>query len=72
MRRIGELYAIEAQIRGKPPHERQQVRQTEAKTPIDDLERWLRATLEKLSRKSDTLTAILYVLNLWPADTLLR
>jgi len=34
---------------------------------IDDLERWLRATLDKLSRKSDTSAAILYSLNLWPA-----
>ena len=36
---------------------------------LDDLERWLRAALEKLSRKSDTSTAILYSLNLWPALT---
>ena len=34
---------------------------------IDDLEQWLRASLEKLSRKSDTSAAILYVMNLWPA-----
>jgi transposase len=67
LRRIGELYAIEAQIRGKPPHERQQARQAEAKPLINDLERWLRGMLEKLSRKSDTSAAILYALNLWPA-----
>jgi transposase len=67
LHRIGELYAIEAKIRGKPPHERQQVRQAEAKPLIDDLERWLRGMLEKLSRKSDTSAAILYALNLWPA-----
>jgi transposase len=67
LHRIGELYAIEAKIRGKPPHERQQARQAEAKPLIDDLERWLRAMLEKLSRKSDTSAAILYALNLWPA-----
>lgn len=67
LHRIGELYAIEAKIRGKPPHERQQARQAEAKPLIDDLERWLRGILEKLSRKSDTSAAILYALNLWPA-----
>lgn len=67
LRRIGELYVIEAKIRGKPPHERQQVRQAEAKPLIDDMERWLRGMLEKLSRKSDTSAAILYALNLWPA-----
>jgi transposase len=67
LHRIGELYAIEAKIRGKPPHERRQARQAEAKPLIDDLERWLRGMLEKLSRKSDTSAAIMYALNLWPA-----
>ena len=67
LHRIGELYAIEAKIRGKPPHERQQARQAEAKPLIDDMERWLRGMLEKLSRKSDTSAAIMYALNLWPA-----
>jgi len=67
LHRIGELYAIEAKIRGKPPHERQQIRQAQAKPLIDDLEHWLRRMLEKLSRKSDTSAAILYALNLWPA-----
>lgn len=67
LHRIGELYVIEAKIRGKPPHERQQARQAEAKPLIDDLERWLRGMLENLSRKSDTSAAIMYALNLWPA-----
>lgn len=69
LRRIAELYAIEAEIRGKPPDERRQVRQTSAKPLLDDLERWLRASLEKLSHKSDTAAAIQYSLNLWPALT---
>jgi transposase len=34
---------------------------------LDDLEQWLRASLEGLSRKSDTSAAIMYALNLWPA-----
>ncbi len=67
MRRIAELYVIEAEIRGKPPHERQLVRQSRARPLLDDLDHWLRATLEKLSRKSDTAAAIQYALNLWPA-----
>jgi transposase len=67
LRRIGELYVIEAEIRGKPPDERQPVRQARSKPLIDDLETWLRASLEKLSRKSDTAAAIMYALNLWPA-----
>ena len=31
------------------------------------MERWLRITLDTLSRKSDTAAAILYALKLWPA-----
>lgn len=67
LRRIGELYMIEATIRGKPPDERMQVRQAQARPLLDDLERWLNASLAKLSRKSDTAAAIQYALNLWPA-----
>ncbi len=69
LRRIAELYVIEADIRGKPPDQRRQARQNRARPLLDDLGRWLRAALEKLSRKSDTSAAILYSLNLWPALT---
>ena len=69
LRRIGELYAIEEAIRGKPPDERRAARQLQAKPLLDDLERWLHATLATLSRKSDTAAAILYALKLWPALT---
>ena len=69
LRRIAELYLIEAEIRGKPPDERRSARQARARPLLDDLEQWLRASLEKLSRKSDTAAAILYALNLWPALT---
>src|SRR5476651_1211982 len=67
LRRIAELYVIEAEIRGKPPHERQHVREQRSRPLLDDFGNWLRATLEKLSRKSDTAAAIQYALNLWPA-----
>ena len=67
--RIAELYVIEADIRGKSPDQRRQARQDRARPLLDDLGRWLRAALEKLSRKSDTSAAILYSLNLWPALT---
>ncbi|SDG83690.1 MULTISPECIES: IS66 family transposase [unclassified Duganella] len=67
LRRIAELYMIEAEIRGKPPAERQLVRQQRACPLLDDFGNWLRATLEKLSRKSNTAAAIQYTLNLWPA-----
>jgi len=67
LRRIAELYVIEAEIRGKPPDERKAVRQERSRPLLDDLGRWLRTALEKLSRKSDTASAIQYALNLWPA-----
>ena len=34
---------------------------------LDDFEFWLRTTMAKLSRKSETAAAIRYSLNLWPA-----
>lgn len=67
LNRIGALYQIEAEIRGKPPDERRHLRQQKSLPLIDDFEQWLRATLLKLSRKSDTTAAIMYALNLWPA-----
>lgn len=67
LRRIGELYAIEEAIRGKPPDERFAARQAQAQPLLDDLERWLNGKLATLSRKSDTAAAILYALKLWPA-----
>ncbi|WP_395400532.1 IS66 family transposase [Pseudoduganella sp. UC29_106] len=69
LRRIGELYAIEENIRGKPPAERCTVRRQQSRPLLDDLERWLNTMLGTLSRKSDTAAAILYSLKLWPALT---
>jgi hypothetical protein len=67
LRRIAELYVIEEEIRGKPPDERRQIRQARARPLVNDLEHWLRTTLDTLSSKSDTAAAILYALKLWPA-----
>ncbi len=58
---------MEAEIRNKPPDERRTVRQTRSRPLLDDLERWLRAALDKLPRKFDTAATILHALNLWPA-----
>jgi transposase len=67
LRRIAELYLIEADIRGKPPDERREIRQARSRPLLDDLERWLRTMQDTLSRKSDTAAAIQYALKLWPA-----
>jgi transposase len=68
--RIGALYAIEEQIRGKPPDQRRAVRQVQSKPLLDALRTWFETTLSKLSRKSDTTAAIRYALSRW--DALLR
>src|SRR5438552_3743272 len=65
--RIGALYAIEKEIRGRPPEERRQVRQTRSKALLASLRQWFETTLPKLSRKSDTTAAIRYALSRWDA-----
>ena len=67
LRRIGELYAIEAQIRGQLPDLRQQIRQQQSRPLLDSLEVWLRERLLMLSTQSDTTKAINYMLNQWQA-----
>jgi hypothetical protein len=67
IQRIGELYAIESEIRGRPPNERQQVRQARARPLLELLRSWLEVSLAKLSRKSDTTAAVKYALTLWDA-----
>lgn len=67
LRRIGELYTIEEQIRGQLPDHRQRIRQAQARPLLDDFEVWLRARLLTLSTQSDTTKAINYLLNQWQA-----
>jgi transposase len=67
LRRIGELYAIEEQIRGQPADERRRIRQERARPLLDDFEQWLRNRLLTLSAQSDTTKAINYMLNQWRA-----
>jgi transposase len=70
LERISALYAIEKEIRGRPPEERCEIRQARAKPLLASLRRWFEMTLPKLSRKSDTTAAIRYALSRW--DALLR
>ena len=67
LRRIGALYGIEAEIRGKLPAERQRVRQARAGPLLASLHDWLDETLRTLSRKSALADAIRYALTLWTA-----
>jgi transposase len=67
VRRIGELYAIEREIRGRSPDLRQQVRQARARPLLDSMHAWMQHSLTRLSRKSDVAAAIRYALTLWDA-----
>ena len=67
--RIGALYAIEAEIRGRPPDERAAARRVRAGPLLDALREWLRQTLARVSKKSELAKAISYVLSRWTAMT---
>lgn len=63
--RIGALYGIEAEVRGRPPDERRGLRQEKSKPLLDDLHAGLAATKSKLSQKTDLAAAIRYTLSRW-------
>jgi transposase len=67
LERIGALYAIEKEIRGRPPAERREIRNERSKPLMESLKGWLEETLGKLSKKSDTARAVRYALGRWEA-----
>lgn len=69
LKRIGELYAIEAAIRGMPAEQRLAERQLKTKALLKSLENWLREKVKTLSRHSELAKAFTYVLNQWQALT---
>ena len=69
MLRIGALYGIEEEIRGKPAEHRCSVRQARARPLLDSLRHWMEKALRSLSAKSETAAAIRYALSHWRALT---
>ena len=67
--RIGALYGIEEEVRGKPAELRREIRQTRARPLLDELHKWMEKTLRALSPKSETAGAIRYALSRWRALT---
>jgi transposase len=67
--RIGALYAIEDEIRGKPADVRLSIRQARARPLLDELRKWMEKSLRSLSAKSETAGAIRYALSRWRALT---
>jgi hypothetical protein len=70
LERIGRLYGIESEIRGRAPDQRQQVRNERSRPLLESLRTWLQSTLAKTSRKSEIAGAIGYALGRW--DALMR
>jgi transposase len=69
LRRIKELYQIEADIRGQPPHIRREQRQARAGPLLQDMHGWLSGLLARVSAKSEIAQAIGYSLVRWTALT---
>lgn len=69
IRRIGLLYAIEREIRGRNPQERGTVRKARAAPILASLHEWLSAALLQVSGKSNLAGAIKYSLVRWDALT---
>ena len=60
---MGELYRIEAGIRGKPPDERLRVRQEKAKPLLTVHEAWLRAKRETLSASLSEILCVRHTMS---------
>lgn len=69
LKRIGELYAIEAEITGQPAEARLVARQDRAVPILDGLHEWLTAQRRRLSSKNALARAMQYALSRWPALT---
>ncbi|MDC7861844.1 IS66 family transposase [Pantoea ananatis] len=67
LRRIGELYAIEAEIRGSPAEKRLAVRKVRTVPLMLSLYDWIQGQMKVLSRHSDTAKALVYLLKQWDA-----
>jgi hypothetical protein len=67
LKRIGKLYAIEAEIRGSPAVERLAVRKEQTVPRMQSLYDWIQGQMKALSRHSDTVKAFAYLLKQWDA-----
>lgn len=69
LRRIGELYAIEAEVRGQSPSHRLIARRRRSKPDVADLKTWLEAQLAQVAGRSTLAEAIRYALSRWEGLT---
>jgi transposase len=65
LRRIAEVYAVEAELRGQSPAHRLEVRRGRSKPIIDALRTWLEAQQTRVPGRSTLAEAIRYALARW-------
>jgi transposase len=65
LKRIAELYEIEAEIRGNSADERRAVRRQKTKPLLEAPKTWLEKTLTQVPGRSTIAKAIRYALNQW-------
>ncbi|CAJ0858195.1 hypothetical protein AMST5_03911 [freshwater sediment metagenome] len=69
LERIGQLYAIESEIRGRCAEERRDKRQEKSRPILGALDVWLREKLALISQKTKLAEAIRYALSRWEGLT---
>ena len=69
LERIGALYKVEKDIRGRNPDERRAARQERSRPIVDALAPWLREKLALISQKTKLAEAIRYALARWDGLT---
>ncbi len=67
LQRIGELYVIEAEVRGCSAEQRLAARKARAAPLMQSLYDWIQQQMKTLSRHSDTAKAFAYLLKQWEA-----
>jgi transposase len=67
LRQIGELYAIETSIRGRPAEERRSVRNAQSRLLVEAMKPWLETQLGRIPGRGGLAEAIRYTLSRWPA-----
>jgi transposase len=69
LRRIAEIYAVEAELRGQSPAHRLAARRSRTKRIVDALRTWLEAQLPRVPGRSTLAEAIRYALTRWTGLT---
>ena len=67
--KVGELYAIEAEIRGEPAEHRRRVRQERSRRIVEALHTRLQDHVGRVSAVSDLAKAMRYAIRHWPGLT---